>query len=306
MLRAAVQQMLAAVRRIQLSIVAGVALAATAAFADEPPPAVVVGSGSAAAIPAWSDQLIDNGLVLPQGDLGAYGDLLIVRTSFVDKPVPPATTGATVLNTAFDLLVGAGYGVTPELTIGGEYQLPVDDATGAFPNAGALSAYAGYTALRDDKTTLVLGGDLQLDFSNGTTATLHLGASLRYKVAPKVAVYTGNLLAPGPYGRQLVIGLNHSAPVALDLPAGVAIQASPRLLAWAETSLAHVKLANTANAVLFADYIPLQLGALYRAAKDVDVGGFLDFSDLENVGNAFAIGVMARYYKHAAPVAPTP
>ncbi len=301
------RRMLGPVRSLKLSFV-GVALSLTghAAFADEPPPAVVVGSETAAAIPAWSDLLLDNGLVLPKDDLGMYGDMLIVRTSVVEPPVPPATIGATSRDTAFALLGGAGYGVTPELTIGGEYQLPLGDAKGAFPNAGALTAYAGYSALRDDKMALVLGGDLNFDFSNGTTPTLHLGASLRYKVAPKLAVYTGNVVAPGPYGRQLAIGLKSGAASALDLPIGLAVQASPKLFAWVQTSLAHVKLANTANAILFADVIPLQLGALYRATKDVDVGGFLDFPDLENVGNVFAIGVMARYYKHAAPAAAKP
>ena len=172
------------------------------------------------------------------------------------------------------------------------------NADGAFSNAGSLATFGGYSVLRDAKMAVVVGGDLTVDFAGSATATLHAGASFRYKLQPKFVAYTGNVVAPGPYGRQLAIGLNNSAPIALDLPAGIAMQASPKLFGWVQTQLAHLKLANTDNAFIFADSIPLELGALYRAKPDIDIGGFFSL-DVEHPGDSIAVGVQARYYKHA-------
>jgi hypothetical protein len=277
--------------------IAGVlVLTAGVAFADEEPPPAVTGA-AATATAGWSDQIIDNGLVMPASDLGLYGDLEVHRTTYTQAPIPPANMGIIVHNTAFNIVAGAGYGVTELITLGGQYTLPVADADGAFSNAGRLTGFGGYSISRDDKLALVAGADITVDFAGSATGILHAGVSLRYKVAPKVVVYTGNPLAPGPYGEQLVVGLNNSSPVAIDLPVGVGFQANPKLFAWAETQLAHIKIANTANQFFGADILPLQIGALFRAVKDVDVGGFADI-DFENISSFYAIGVMARYYKH--------
>src|SRR5882724_3200913 len=278
-----------------LGMVAAALLAAATAYAEDVPEPITAATTVTPAL-GWSDQIISNGLVMPASELGVYGLVGAVTTTTVSPPVPPLTTGATSRNTAFDLKAGAGYGATELVTVGGEYTLPIADANGAFSNAGTLAAFGGYSVVRDDKMAVVVGGDLSLGFAGGATATLHLGASVRYKLAPTLVAYTGNLYAPGPYGRQLVLGLNNSAAVALDLPVGIGWQGSPKLFAWVETSLAHVKLANTTNAWLFADMIPIDIGALYRAAKDVDVGGFFQI-DVENPKDAFSLGLQARYYK---------
>jgi hypothetical protein len=152
--------------------------------------------------------------------------------------------------------------------------------------------------MRDDKLAVVAGGDFTVAFAGSATAFLHAGVSVRYKLAPKFVIYSGNPLAPGPYGQQLVIGLNNSAPVAIDLPVGLGWQVNPKAFAWAQTALAHIKLANSANEIIFADYIPLEIGALYRAKKDLDVGGYMSFPDLESAGDFFGFGVLVRYYKH--------
>jgi hypothetical protein len=284
-----------------LSIVASLLFVAGTAFADkdEPPPISINTGAEPAGPPPWSDQIISNGLVLPKSDLGLYGGIAVATTDYNQTPVPPLMTGAVLHDTAFELRAGIGYGVSDVFTAGGEYTLPVADANGAFTNAGRFDIYGGYSVARDDKMALVLGGDFTVDFFGGATAIIHAGASFRYKLAPKYVLYTGNLFAPGPYGRQLEIGLNHSAPVAIDLPIGIGAQLSPKLFGWAGITLAHIKLANTTNRFLFADIIPIELGAFYRMAKDVDVGGFFAI-DVENLRDAISVGVLLRYYKHAA------
>lgn len=276
--------------------VAFLVLAAGVAHADEP--GAIVTNPAPATGPGWSDQIIDNGLVLPASALGVYGDLDVTRIQFTSPPIPPATMGIITTDTALDVLAGVGYGVNDLATIGAQWQLPLDNGEGAFGNAGVITGYGGYSLVRDDKLAVVAGGDLSVDFAGSATGFLHAGVSLRYKVAPKVVIYSGNPLAPGPYGQQLTIGFNNNAEIALDLPVGLGWQLHPKAFAWVQTAVAHIKLANTANEIIFADYIPLELGALYRAKQDLDVGGFLSFPDLENAGSFFGFGVMLRYYKH--------
>jgi len=288
---------LARFSRAVKTLAAGILLVAGVAYADEEPPPIATGAGGAVA--GWSDVIIDNGLVMPPSDLGLYGIMGVARTTTEEPPVPPATMGIKNIDTAFDLTAGIGYGVNDQITVGGQYTFPVANGDGAFKNVGSLVGYGGYAALRDAKMALVVGADIQLDVLAQTTGILHAGVSFKYRLAPKVIFYSGNPLAPGPYGQQLVIGLNNSSAVALDVPVGFGFQGNPKLFLWAQTALAHIKIANTANMFFAADYLPLQVGALYRAAKDVDVGGFVDFPDLENISHFFAVGVTARYYKHA-------
>jgi len=272
-------------------------LAAGVAHADEPG-AIVTNTATPAAGPGWSDQIIDNGLVLPPSAIGVYGDLDVTRVTFTAPPIPPATMGIITTDTALDLLAGVGYGVNDLVTIGGQWQLPLDNGQGAFGNAGVITAYGGYSLTHDDKLAVVAGGDFSVAFAGSATAFLHAGVSLRYRLAPKLIFYSGNPLAPGPYGQQITVGLNNSAPVSIDLPVGLGWQVNPKAFAWAQTAVAHIKLANTENAFIFADYIPLEIGALFRAKKDIDVGGYLSFPDLEHAGDFFGFGVLLRYYKH--------
>jgi hypothetical protein len=255
-----------------------------------------------------SDKLVDAPLVAPASQLDVFGAVQVNTTTRTAAPVPPLTTGAKVINTAFELNAGVGYGVSDVLTLGGEYTFPFADADGAFPNAGKLRGFGGYSAIHDDKLTLVVGGDLDVEFPGSATLFIHAGASLRYKIAPKASIYTGNPLAPGPYGEQLTVAVNNNGPSTIDLPVGVGVQLSPKLFGWAQTTLAHINLANSANAFWIADFLPLEVGALFRYEHDIDLGGFIG-SDFEDFRAGIVGGVMLRYYRHAratSSAAPSP
>ncbi len=75
-------------------------------------------------------------------------------------------------------------------------------------------------------------------------------------------------------------------------------QASPKIFAWASTLLAHIKLSNTANAFFIADFIPLELGLYDRLSKDIDLGGFVAITNLENSSTDFEVALALRYYHH--------
>ena len=116
-------------------------------------------------------------------------------------------------------------------------------------------------------------------------------------VAPKIALYTGNPIPMGPAGQHLSISLASNGPITFAVPVGVALQASPQLFAFVDTTLAQFSISNSSNAFIFSDFIPVNVGALYRAAKDIDVGiTFTD--DLKNAGDFYIVGLTARYLKH--------
>jgi hypothetical protein len=103
--------------------------------------------------------------------------------------------------------------------------------------------------------------------------------------------------AGGILGQQLSIGLYSGAPITLDIPIGAGFQATPQIFAWVNTSIAHIKLSNSANAFIFADYIPLDIGANYRMSKNLQVEAYMALPDLENAQfDLLFFGVGARYY----------
>lgn len=297
-----------------LMIGAGLLLAAGQAFADDPPPAGGGGGGdfgsassgapavsaAAAGGMGWSPQIIDNDVVLPKGGLGVYGALGMAQATFTAPPVPPATMGATTTVTTAALGVGAGYGVIDKLTIGGEWSLPITDGNNAFPDVGDLKFYGGYSLLHDAKMALGVGAELDITGigAKATGEAIGLGATFRYNFTPTLCAFTGNPIAPGPIGEQLAIGLNSGAPITFALPVGVGWQAMPKLFTWAETTLVTFGISHNpgGTTVIFADDTPLELGALYRATHDIDVGGFI-FDDFNVADKSFALGVLARWYK---------
>lgn len=303
-------------RYAQWTIVATLVLAAGTAFADDPlsstpdPNAAAGGSGSgsgAGGIAAASGSavaggpIINDNLVLSKGELGVVGGLGIFTTSS-QTTVAPIMTNTT---TSEQLAIGAGYGVTDQITAGLFWNIPLNSSPGgAFPDAGNLDFYGGYQILRNDKMVLAAGADLDLVFTPNTTAALiNLGATFRYNLTPMIALYTGDPIAPAAVGQQLSISTATKGVIGLSIPVGVAVQPIPALFAWGQTTLFDFQFAPTGNtSVIFADFIPLELGALYRVAPAIDVGGELAFSDLEHVGTAADVTffVLARYRRHVA------
>lgn len=263
-------------------------------------PAVVAPAGGAM---GWSDAVIDRPLTMPKGKVGIYGDLDLLRIS-TSVTVGGMTTTASA--TAEGLHAGFGYGVDDKLEIGAEYSFSLHD----FEIKGPLTLYGAYSLYHQGKLTIGGSADLVVDFngqgavdpmtgavSSSTNLALEAGLGVRYMLTDKIAVFTGSPIAPGPLGQHLHIGLNNSGPVSIDLPVGLALQATPQLYAYLETNIAHIKLANTSNAIIFADVIPLTVGALFAASHNLDVGAFLDLPDLKNSQfDVLVLGVQARYY----------
>jgi hypothetical protein len=248
---------------------------------------------------AWSEEIIDNPVTLPKGALSVYGDLGILRLSITIPAVPPAPA-MTQTFTLEQLVVGANYGVSDKLTVGGQYGIPLHDDSGTFPNSGKgpLTLLGAFNLKTDLKMSVAAAADLTINLGNTTTETIHAGLALRYNVAPKFAVFTGSPVAGmGPMAQHLSIGLNSNAPITFALPVGAAFQASPKLFAFADTTLASFSISNSNNAFIFSDFIPIEVGAFFRAVKDLDVGVIFN-DDLKNAGDAYVISFAARFVKH--------
>ncbi len=248
---------------------------------------------------AWSDAIIDRPLTMPKGKIGIIGDLDVLRFSVT-------VAGMTASSTSEGLHAGFGYGVDDKLEIGAEYAFSLHD----FEIKGPLTLYGGYSLFHKDKLTVGASADLLVDFngsgtvdpatgavSSSTNLALEAGLGVRYKVTDKIAVFTGSPIAPGPLGQHLHIGLNNSGPISFDVPVGAALQATPQLYAWVQTNIAHFGFSNDNNAFLFADVIPLEIGGLFAASHQLDVGAFLNLPDLKNAQfDIMVFGIMGRYY----------
>jgi opacity protein-like surface antigen len=261
-----------------------------------PPAATTTASGGGV---MWGDAIINRPLTMPKGKVGIYGDLDVSRISVT---VGTMTSSAT----AEGLHVGFGYGVDDKLEIGAEYAFSLHD----FEIKGPLTLYGAYSLYSQGKLTIGGSADLLVNFngfgtvdpmtgaqSSSTDLSLQAGLGIRYMLTDKVAVYTGNPIAPGPLGQHLSIGLNNSGPISLDIPVGLALQATPQVYAFLQTNIAHFGISNDSNAFLFADFIPVDIGLYYAASHQLDVGAFLNLPDLKNAKfDVLEFGIGARYY----------
>lgn len=257
----------------------------------------VAASADNAAPGAWSDQLINNPQTLPKGGLGAAATFQIYKFSV--PPIPPATMGTSL--TIEGLGLDADYGITDKITAGISYLVDLHDDAGTFPSddrwKGPLDIHGAFNIIHKDKMSVTAGADFLVNLNNTDDKEIHAGLSAKYMLSPKLAVYTGNPVPIGPAGQHLSISLASNGPITFGLPVGVALQATPQVFGFVDTTLANLSISNSSNQFIFSDFIPVEVGALFRAAKDLDVGVMFS-DDLKNAGDFYVVGLTARIYKH--------
>jgi hypothetical protein len=227
----------------------------------------------------------DRSLTIAKGRLELHGGLSVSAVT-----LPGIMPGTETSTTSVGLPLGATYGVDDKLEVGGDYTPSLDPGS----LQGPLTLRAAYRVVRGQKLEVALAAGLAFDFvdtidpvmmttATNTYASLQLGAWARYRLTPKVSLFTGLPALPASSASssiaslalsplyQLAIGLNNSGPIALDLPVGLGWQATPKVYAFASLDVAHLGLANTDSAFVFADFFPLALGGFYAHDK-VDVG----------------------------------
>lgn len=306
--------------RIKLALLAGSALFATPAFADDqttpatdgttaggdtsmdPTAAAAAGMGTAVgatvATQVWPRSLDERPYIVGKGKIAAYGQYQIQRTAFVDSMT---MVESSINADAFG--VGGAYGVTDKINAGAQYGFqPGLINTRGNEMRGALAFFGEYEILRQAKLNITASADFDVDFcgtvdlmNNCTTsAGIHAGLGARYGVAPKMAVFTGQPYGPGPVGQHLSISFD--GPIDFALPVGFMYQATTELNVQAMTNLLNLGISDSTTTIIFRDAIPLTVGALYSVTPAIDVVGMFGLDDLKAGFDKLSFVVGARWY----------
>lgn len=167
-------------------------------------------------------------------------------------------------------LVGA-YGVSDQLEVGVGYGLAIEP----FEAKGDLAVEAAYNIMEGDLSVAAQGTFGYSLLAEGL-APLTLGARVRFRLSDQMAVFSP--------GNHLIVFLEGDPkPILFNLPVGFAFQATPNVYAFAGTNLAIIGLANAEgiDGFIFADFIPLALGAFFSPSNTMDLGATLDLGDLK-------------------------
>lgn len=317
---------------------ASLLLAASPAFADDPGAAAGGGAGDAAgagsgsagagatvgggasasadtggataAAGAWLGPQIDRPYTMAKGKIGAYGDIDVFHLSI-------SSGMASVSATQEGLHVGGAYGITDQISAGVDYLAPIaGDGTDKSAGKGPLALFAGYQIVHNANMSVAATADFTINLCGAndpmtgdcsSAKSIHAGLGAKYKLGPTMALYTGGPFGPGPVGQHLSISLESNGPITFGLPIGFAFQATPQIIAFAQTELFSAYLS---NAPMGADSfrliggdiekggigIPLTLGGYFGVNNMLDVGAFLSFLDLGHAGDFYTIGFAGRWH----------
>lgn len=255
----------------------------------------------------WPPQINDRPLTLAKDKLAVHGGLRVAKLTLETMP------GVKTSSTSESFVLGGTYGLSDKLEIGFDYALGISPGT----IKGPFTLHGAYRAKVTPKLELAVAAGFAVDFAEVTnsvtmtTATttsysFMLGAWARYRINRKASVFTGVPATPAspvglsklafalpPLPYQVAVGLDSGASTAIDVPLGLGYQIKPDIYAFGTLNLAHIRVRNTENAFLFADFFPLALGAFYtRKAFDV---GVLFSDDVKQGTDYLRLDLLLRY-----------
>jgi hypothetical protein len=239
----------------------------------------------------WPQSVIDRPYVVPAGTIAASAAIGVAKISFsFTDPVTGMTTTST--STGEGLSLAGAYGISDDLNAGVGYGFSLNE----FEIKGPLTIYGAYKLAHSAKMSVAATANFTYDL-NSEAKTINAGLGLRYNVAPKIAVFTGAPMGPGPAGQHLSLSLEDMGPITFDVLAGAGMQVSPQAFVYLSTNLAHINISNSANGFFGADFIPVTLGGQFSLNKNVDVQASFVLPDVKEIGfDLFAFQVGATYY----------
>lgn len=230
--------------------------------------ALIANSATASAETVWAAENINRPLTMPASSFYA---------------------GAAVTTFTFDQWIAgvqAGYGVSDEIEAYATYTLGLDPSSNGAARLGG--GYAFVRGAMEGKLELIGRADIGYDVEGSALAPLVAGIQGQYTIAPKFAV-----VMPASH---LSIALDgDTKPMTFSVPVGFLFQAAPTFYAQLDTNLATIKIKDAENAFIFADVIPVTLTAAYNS-KMLDVGAFFTTDVKNSPGDAYFVGLFARYY----------
>jgi hypothetical protein len=291
-------------------------LVASPAVADEVP------DGGTAAAPADVPiRMIDRPFSLRESSMTAYGSIDVVHAAL-----------GMMESSQYQMRVGGAYGVTKEISVGGEYGFPfAGDGTDNTIGRGPLHLYGLYQLTQDDSLTIAVIAAFQANLAGSfdamsgdpvTTKAISAGFDVRYKLTPDLALFSGSPFGPTVPGtlagfqvaglpsrgtqQHFSMSLEDDGPILFDVPIGFGFQATDELFAYADTILASFAISNSPykemsgrekSTVFFGGddlKYPLHLGAYYAMDKSIDIGGAL-LTNLDAVGDLYVVSLAARW-----------
>lgn len=235
------------------------------------PLALVLAPALASAEVNQPQEIVARPLTTPGGQITVGGDVGLLSLKLIDR------------TTSIGLGLSGAYGVSDDLEVGASYGFSLKE----FEIKGDLNVNAAYSIL---KGNLSLAADVGFGYNvNGEALDpLTLGAEVRFNVNDQLAIYSP--------GHQLSIGLESPNAMALGLPVAVGYQVNKQIFAHVDTSIGTIALKEGDSAFIFADYIPLQVGAFFSPSNTLDIGAAIDFLDLKHAGDA--VGVIGSVRLH--------
>jgi len=264
---------------------------------------------AAVVAPPPGPTLQDRSLTTPAGQLDLHAGLPIDVLTLTDA------MGVKTSSTSTGLALGVAYGVNAKAELGLDYTLGVSPGKlqgpatlhGAYSLAHGKLDFAAAAALGIDFYDTVDSATMAT--STQTAASLQLGAWVRYHATPTISIFSGLPGTPNASASlsklafalpllsyQIQIGLSDRGTSAITLPIGLGYQASAKLYTFASLNLANIRIANTANAFLFKDYIPIAIGGFYNFDTFSLGGSFAD--DLKQGFGYLRFELVARYLLH--------
>lgn len=213
---------------------------------------------------SWPLRFIDRPRTLPMGMIEAGGYFDISRGETV------SATDTVTTTTTLGLSAGAGYGISDQLEVRASYGLTLDE----FESKGPLAVGVGF-GFAEGTLAIAGRGDFTYDFQS-ESGGIGLGPSVRYKLAPDLALFTSRQLE-----MILIAPTGFSKPSTLRLPIGVGYQASDQLYLFGETELASLSLKDSESIAILSDYFLLTAGGVFSLSGKLEVGGLLS-TDLKN------------------------
>lgn len=199
---------------------------------------------------------------LAPGDLGlALGD----PTGFI----PAAGDG-----------LAAKYGVNDKLEVGVSYGFALKE----FEAKGDLGVHAAYSILGDGNLTVAATARLGYNLLLEGIDPLRVGAEVQFKLSDKLAVYSGgNQIQIGIAEKEIVQGpvtVTITDPSFIALPVGVGFQVNEKIFAHVDTNVAVIEIKDSETGFIFADFLPLDVGAYFSPSNTMDLHAGVGFGDL--------------------------
>lgn len=188
--------------------------------------------------------------------------------------------------TAIGLGISGAYGVSDQLEVGVGYGLALEP----FEAKGDLGVEVAYNIMEGDLSVAAQASFGYSLLAEGISP-LGLGARVRFRLGDNMAIFSP--------GNQIIAFLDGDVkPIFLQLPVGFAFQVNPNVYAFAGTNLAVIGLsdADGVEGYIFADFIPLALGAFFSPSNTMDLGASLDLGDLKADEMDLAVILHARLH----------